>query len=161
MRLILAGLLFIGIGFSQSSNLFDQRFTTTKTTSLSSAAEILTVQHTVKSTKSIAFLTGYAYCSADCTISLERSGTAATTTANTIVNLNPTNVFAQTTTAVAYNTSNVGVGSVINIYNIPGGSFVSIDLSLFQLPGGVADNLTLRSSSISGTVTVQLTWQEL
>lgn len=161
MKLILAGLLFIGIGFSQSSNPFDQMFTTTKTTALTSAAEVLTVQHLSTAKKSVTLLTGYAYCSVDCTVTLERSGTVATGTTNTIVNLNPNNVFMQGVTSQAYNASNVGVGTIINTYNITGGSFISIDLSYFQLPGGVSDNLTLRGNSITGTETLQLTWKEL
>lgn len=159
MKLILAGLLFIGISFAQSG--FDQQFTTTKTTSLTSAAEVLTVQHLATAKRSITFLTGYAYCSSDCTITLERSGTAATTTSNTIVNLNPNNTFSQGTSAQAFNTSNVGVGTVINTYNLTGGSFISIDLTYFQLSSGLADNLTLRGNSITGTQTLQLTWKEL
>jgi hypothetical protein len=138
----------------------DALFSTAKTTSLTAAAEVLTVQHTVNTNRTVAFKNAYLYCSVACTVTLERNGTAASSTANTIVNDNPANTFAQTTTASAFNTSNVGTGTVVNVYQIGAGGFLSLDLSNFILPAGVADNLTLRSNSITGTVQFQLTWVE-
>lgn len=48
----------------------------------------------------------------------------------------------------------------MNTYALGAGGWASLDLSNFILPGGVADNLTLRTNSITGTVQLQLTWRE-
>lgn len=159
IRAVLFTLLFPLLIFSQNNN--DRRFSTQKATALSGTAEVLTVQHAASTNKTVQFLSGYIYCSAVCTVTLEHGGTVASSTANTIVNLNPNNSHAATTTSQAYYSSNVGTGTVINIYNLPAGSFASIDLNNFILPGGILDNLTLRTNAITASVQLQLTWLEL
>lgn len=142
-------------------NIYDLTFSTTKSTSLSTAAEILTLQHPAASTRSARLVSMYMYCSVACTVTLERGGSAASTVANTISNVNAANVFALTTTCNAYNTSNVGTGTVINVYNIAAGGYLSLDTSnLFQLPAGILDNVTLRTNAITGNVVLQMIWRE-
>lgn len=158
---LVAALLFVAPFFGQTTNPDkDALFSTAKTTTLTAAAEVLTVQHTATTNRTLTFRYAYIYCSVACTVALERSGTAATSTTNAIVNNNPNNTFAQTTTATAYSTSNVGAGSVVNTYQVAAGAFQSIDLTNFILPSGIADNLTLRTNSITGTVQLQLQWVE-
>lgn len=160
IKILATFVLFISTLSAQTTNPYDQYFSATKTTSLTAAAETLTVQHTVDKQRNVTFISGYMYCSVACTVTLSRSGTAATTTANSVVALNPNNVFVQTNQALAFNTSNVGAGTTIIVYQLPAGSFMTIDLSKFELSGGVADNLTMGTNSITGTAVLQLTWQE-
>lgn len=157
--LLLLGLCILPLN-SQSE--FDNTFATYYSTSLSSAASVITVQRTtISGSKNIRFIIGYLHCSVACTITLERSGTAASTTSNTIVNLNPANATKRSTTAFAYRSSNVGTGTTINTYNFETPGFLTIELHNFQLNSGTADNLTLRSSSVTGTVSLGLVWREL
>lgn len=150
----------------------DQRFTTTKTTTLSGAAEVITIQHgatwtnaagNTVTTKNVRFISAYLYSTVAATITLERSGTAATSTAQTISNLNPNNPLVNVTTSQAFNTSNVGVGTVMGVYQFNATTISPqiIDLSAYQLPAGVADNLTFRTNSITGTVQIMVVWQEM
>lgn len=153
-------LVLISLTLQAQSNTFDITFSTTKATTLSGTAETLTVQHAAATTRSARFISMYMYCSVACTVTVERSGTAATTTANTIVNVNPSNGAAATTTCTAYNASNVGTGTVINVYNIAAGGYLSLDGSTFQLPAGILDNVSMRTSSITGNVVLQAVWRE-
>lgn len=158
-RSIVLSLLFIANLISQNTT--DITFSTYKQTTLAGTAEVLTVQHTAAAIRNVRFISGYMYCSVACTITLERSGTAATSTAHTIVNLNPNNLNKRATNSQTYHTSNVGVGTVINTYHIPAGGILTIDLVNFQLNSRIADNLSLRSSAVSGDVALGLVWQEL
>lgn len=142
------------------NNPFDNTFSTTKSTSLSGAVETLTIQHAASITRAARFVSMYIYCSVACTVTIERNGTAATSTTNTITNVNPANSAAAVTTCTAYNTSNVGVGTVINVYNIAAGGYLSLDATIFQLSGGIADNISMRSSSITGNIVLQAVWRE-
>lgn len=145
----------------------DQIFTFSDTITPSAAAEVLTIQHPANSNKTFRYLSAYIYCSVACTVTLERLGTAATTTKATPVAANPASPTVNVSVANVFTTSNVGIGTVINTYNLAAGAWMSIDLGLyirngmFVSPAGVLDNLSLRSSSISGTITLQITWREL
>lgn len=98
------------------------------------------------------------YASAATTITLERSGTAPTATAGTVVSMNPKLV--SSTNCTAWTASNVGTGTVINTYDLSGG-FISLDGSQFQLPSQLEDNITLRSNSVTATVVLQIVWRKL
>lgn len=157
----LLGLLLAGLALAQSQNPFDQYFSYTKTTALTAATEVITVQGVAARNKSIKLISAYIFSDAACTISLERSGTVASTTAGTVVALNPNNVFLNTSVANVYRSSNVGTGSVIASYPVQAGTDKTIDLTKFSLPAGVLDNITLRTASCTANVTIQFTWQEL
>lgn len=164
-KLIFCSLIFCSIGVSQQTGRTinpqtDARFTVTKTTTLSAAAEVVTVQNTTSSTKNVLFQGGSVYCSVLCTVTLEVNGTAASTTTLAPANINPGAPNAQTTKTSAYSSSNVGSGTTIATYQIGAGGTVPIDLSGMFLPSGVASNLTLRTNSITGTVTLILLWIE-
>lgn len=138
----------------------DAAFTATKTTSLSAAAEVITVQHTANDRKTVVFKGASLYCSVSCTITLERDGTAASTTVFSAVNTNPSNLNVKAATSVAYSSSNVGVGTVLTSYAIGSGGTFSIDLTNMILPSSTAANLTFRTNSITGTVIITVLWYE-
>jgi len=144
-----------------SLNPFDDYFSLSKVTALTAAAEVLTVQHPATAKKSVRFISALIFSTVAATVALERNGTAATSTAQAPVACNPADVNVSTVEASGFNTSNVGTGTVINTYQIAANTYYQIDLSLFQLPAGVADNLTLRTNSITGTVNLQILFREL
>ncbi len=135
-------------------------YTATQTTSLSSAAEVITIQApgaaNTRPTKLITLAGVSVYCSVACTVTIERDGTAATTTALTPASLDYHFPVALATT---YHSSNVGTGTVLSSYAIAAMATAVIDLSSKQLLSG-GDNLTLRTSSITGTVVINLQWTE-
>lgn len=167
-RLLLLVSLSAGLALAQTPSSFDKTFFVTKTTSLSGAAEVITVQHAAPaagppptSAKTVQFISAYLYCSVACTVTLERNGTAATTTTLAIAAVNPKNLNVQTTTSTAYSSSNVGTGTVVSTYQIVAGGCISLDMTLSQLMSNVADNLTFRTNSITGTFQMQLMWYEI
>lgn len=132
----------------------------TKVTSLTATAEVITIQgnqtaHTPLS-KFIVFKGFDATCSVACTITLERDGTQATTTALTINQLNVENL---PSTAQAFSSSNVGVGTVVAQYSLTAGGQIAINLTGKQLYSGF-ENLTIRTSAITGTTTINCQWTE-
>lgn len=137
-----------------------QNFVASKRTVLTGATEVLTVQAT-SSSKRVAFVSAYVYCTVACTITLERNGTAATTTTQTPTQVNPS--LGIVATATAYNTSNVGVGTVLWTYDLAGSQGLPINLAgiSFAPSAGNTNNITFRTSSISGTVNLSIQWQEL
>lgn len=145
----------------------DKIFTAIITSTPSSAASVLTVQHPANVNKTYKYWGAYMYCAAACTVALERGGTVATTTVLTPLNANPNNVNAQVSTANCYSASNVGVGSILEFYNLSAGQFISLDFfqsnnqGLYISPSGILDNITLRTSSISSSCTLKLMWEEL
>lgn len=154
-------LLFL---FPFAGRLFAQQgkgvFVAEKETVLAGAAEVLTVHLPSTSTRTVAFTEGWVYCSVACTFTLERDGTAPTTTPLTVkkVNANISGDTAASNDALAFHTSNVGASTVLNTYNVPAGGTFPIDLSdKGLLPG---ENLTLRTSSITGTARLTLKWKE-
>jgi hypothetical protein len=144
--------------------LFGQtQYSASKATSLSGAAEVITIQGNGSSdpafnrlTKVIALTSFDASCSVACSITLERDGTAATTTTLTPATLNAASPVA---TALAFSASNVGTGTVLAQYNVAAGGVLFVSLAGKELRTG-AQNLTVRTSSITGTVTVNLQWSE-
>lgn len=156
-----AALALLSLSLKAQNNPYDITFSVTKATSLSTAAEVITVQHTATSTKSARFVTAYIYCSVACSVTLERGGTNATATPLTVTNDNPLNGAASVSTCTAYSASNSTSGTVINTYNLTAGGFLSIDASIFQLSAGILDNITFRTSAITGNVVIQAVWREL
>lgn len=145
---VLAGVLFGQTNY----------FIAAKSTSLSAAAEAVTVQQPATGSKSVSFIGGYAYCSAACTITLSVGGTAATTTALTPTSL--TQPIATPVTA-AFHTSNVGAGTTVAVYDIAAGGSLSLDLTKVNMTGNnTARNLTLKTDSITGTARLSIEWSE-
>jgi len=130
-----------------------------KTTALTTAAEVITIQQPSSSAKTVEFQTAYVDCSVACTLTLERNGNAATTTLQTPT---PVNAGDGASSVKAYNTSNVGVGTVLSVVSLPASGSVTYDLTKLKLrqmndPG---QNFTIRTSSITGTVNITVLFQE-
>jgi len=134
-------------------------FTVRKQTVLAAGAEVVTVQQPSTGAKLVRFIGAYFDCSVACSFTLERNGSAATSTALAVNNLNPGE---QPPTTTAWSASNVGTGSVIWSYNCAAACSVPIDLTGLQFGsgGGTGTNLTLRSNSITGTVDIAFKFTE-
>src|SRR5690242_4256563 len=106
-NLIIVGLLGSVLALAQPGFQSGQpAFVAFKQTALAGTAEVITVQQPASGAKNVSFVAAYVDCSAVCTITLERDGTAATTTALTVVQVNPD--FNVAATANAFSASNVG-----------------------------------------------------
>lgn len=139
---------------------FPAEYSVTKSTDLSSAAEVITVQQKAAPTKSVQLIGATMYCAVACAVTLERDGTAATGTATTPVKFNS----AYAVSAVdAHHTSDVGVGEVLATYNVCAGCTVTIELRRFIMTRGIyspVKNFSLRTAAITGVATLNLFWEE-
>lgn len=143
-------LLFAPLAFGQDVN----TYTYEKETSLSGAAETVTVHLPSTANKTVQFVGAEVHCSVACTVELKRDGTAPTTTAATVVPLNGSPHPA----ATVFHTSNVGSSTHIKYYTVAAGSSASIDLTDKGLT--VGKNLTLGTNSITGTARIYFQWRE-
>lgn len=133
------------------------RYIAEKETSLSSAAEAVTVQQPTSGAKIVVFEGAWVYCSVACTFTLSQNGTAATTTtlATRRVNKSPAS------TAVAFSSSNVGAGTTLATYSVAAGATYPILLDTVWLDNNnVANNLTIATSSITGTARITIQYTE-
>lgn len=132
-----------------------------KTTALSSAAEVITVQqpNPSSSNRFVDFKTAFVSCSVACTVTLERNGTFATSTTLTPLNVNPGETAA---TVTAWSSSNVGTGSIIQKADIAAAGYLVFDLTGINMKPqtGTGSNFTLRTTSITGTVNITINWTE-
>lgn len=128
-------------------------YVVTKQTALSAAAEVITVQQPTTASKQVNFKTAYIDCSVACGLTIERNGTPATTTTLAVGNVNLNETAAS---SKAFSSSNIGTGTVLATLSIPAGGSIVIDLSTIQFLQGAdqGKNLTLRTSSITGTVNI-------
>ena len=130
----------------------------TKTTALSGAAEVITIQQPATGARSVSFSGASIYASVETGLLLQRDGTAATSTALTPAKLNDS---AEATAVTAWHTSNAGAGTTLAAYTVPAGGTLVLDLNgLWLLGNGTAKNLTLRTASVSGTVKINICWRE-
>lgn len=155
MKLLL--LLFASACFAQGP--FDARYTVMKTTSLSGAAEKVTVQQPSTGAKRVRFLTAVVYCSVACTVTMSRDGTAATGTALTPVALSSAYPAA---TATGWHTSNAGSGTALSpAFPLVAGATQVFDISGIELSGSsTAKNFSVATNSITGTAMIQIFWRE-
>jgi len=153
-RLLITFVLFSVAAFSQRGT-----YTVERKSALVASAEVVTIQlPTAAIATSAAMLKAAVYCSVECEITLERDGTAATTTTLTPV-LNYTNSVA--VSANAYRSSNVGVGSVIARYTVAAGLTLPLDLGdISLLKKTTPENFTIRTASITGTAIIVIKWRE-
>lgn len=156
MRHLSIAVLMALLAAGQSRDQYN--YIATKATTLSNAAEVVTIQQPASGSRTVHFHGAYVSSSVACAITVERDGTAATATALTAVPFNSTTPAAK---ATPFSGSDVGTGTVIGRYDIAAGGSVSIDLSDKQLFGdGTSKNLSIRTSSISGDVKIDITWGE-
>lgn len=138
---------------------FQKLYTASREVTLSGTAEVVTIQQPATNSGQHFFMDGLAvYCSVDCTFTVERSGTAATTTAFTPAPVNPGTAVAK---AQALHTSNVGSGTAIGKYWVAAGSEKVVGLRGLRLRTNTRDNLTVRTSAITGTVRILVKWGEV
>jgi hypothetical protein len=124
---------------------------------LSSSAEAVTIQQPANPTRLVRFSAVTAFCSAACTITLERGGTAATSTALTS---NALSADTSAATALAFHTSNSSGATVLSKFDIAAGGSLTLDLKRLRLPTSPSANVTLRTNSLTGSVRIGFTWQE-
>ena len=157
------GMLLAGLARAQDTVFentgFQKIYTASRETTLSGAAETVTIQQPATNSGQHFFIDGAAvYCSVDCVVTVERNGTAATSTAFTPTPLNPGVIAAK---AQAFHTSNVGAGTLIGKYRVPAGSEKVIQLRGLRLRANYRDNLTVKTDSITGTVRILVKWAEV
>lgn len=146
---------FVLISAAANAQVF---FTAAKQTSLTATAEVVTIQQSTTGAKTVNFSGAYFDCSVACTVTLERSGSLATSTTLAIKELNHEGA---TSTLTAWSSSNSSGGNVIGNYNCGGECHMSIDLSKIVFTrANTNDNLTIRSSAITGTFSVVFLWSE-
>lgn len=136
-----------------------------KTITLSDATGALTIQQPATGSRTVRLISAYVECSVDCTVTVERDGTAATETALTAARISPTNAGGTVPAAKAgaYHTSDVGEGTdlttALRLLATEQGK--TLDLTGIYLVGdGATKNVTLRSSSITGEFSASIRWEE-
>lgn len=130
-----------------------------KKTTLSAAAETVTVQQPASGSAIVTFVYAEMWCSVDCTFTLKRSGTAASSTSLTPT---PINSFYPASLATAWHTSNVGAGTTVDTYEFKQGADpIVIDLREFRLAkNSTTQNLSISTSSITGTAKITIQFKE-
>lgn len=152
MKIITLVLIFSASVYAQSVR---GQYAYEKETSLTSAAETVTIHLATGSSRTARMVGATAYCSVACTVTLKRDGTAPTATAATATKLNTTTAAAG---VVPYYSSDVGTSTTLKTYTLSAGEEKVIDLSdKGLLPG---ENLTLVTSSITGTARLFFQWRE-
>ena len=140
---------------------FLNTYTATCTLSVSGSAKACTVQQPASGARNVQLVSAYVHSTVAVSLTQERDGTAATTTGVTEASLNDA---GGTPTVTGFTDSNVGVGTVIagsdTIKLGIDGSAV-LDLEDIQMRGnGTAKNYTIRTSAVTGTVTIIIKWRE-
>lgn len=159
-RLLLLGSLALMLLQAQPANFVF--YTVRKQTNLTGAAEVVTVQQPGSGTsRRVQFVSAYFDCSVACNVTLERNGTAASSTSLTVNNLNPGDPLP---TTVAFSGSNVGTGTVEASYSCASACQPGIPIDLSRMSFGIGSsgttNLTLRTSSITGLVNIDILYAE-
>lgn len=151
MRRFLLSALSVACAFSAD-------YSITKKTSLSAAAEVITIQQPSSGARSVRFEAATLYCSVACEVTLERDGSAASSTALTVNKLAGSAV--PNPTVQAFSSSNVGSGTVLARYNVPAGSTLVVDLGSFGWVEGSNRNITFRTDAITGVFVINVFWTE-
>lgn len=124
-----------------------------KKTTLAAAAEVVTIQQPATGAFNVHFHSvGVDAVDVDVEFTIERDGTAATATtlavAGQIIN-------TPAAKCKAWSGSDAGVGTVLERHTVPTGAYREFDLSGYWLLGeGTAKNLTIRTTSMTGTVII-------
>lgn len=156
---VLASALAWGQATQKAGDVEDHDFySTVIERSLSGAGEVVTIQTPANAKKRVFFKALRVYCSADCTVDVEKGGSTASGTAVTAVGLNTTG----TPTATVYRSSTSTGGAVADKYGQFGEGTFEYDLSYVMLPRGAssAQNFTFRVGSMTGTLRMTLVWGE-
>lgn len=154
IRLVALLVVIAGIASAQAVR---PKYVITKETSLSAAAEVITIQKPLNSAKFIYFDGISIYSSAECGFTLERDGSAAS--GASALTIHPLNEHTASS-AVAYSSSNVGSGTVIGRYTVGAGGTMAIDLRDIILAGDAVRNISLRSATCTTTLKITSKWGE-
>lgn len=124
----------------------------------SATSEKVTVQQPTSATKRVSFIAASVYCSVECTVALERGGTAASTTSLTA---NKVNSDSPSATAAAFHTSNVGSGTTLTTYTVAAGGTLTLDITRMRLDLTSQNNFTVVvTSGSTGSYKTTVLWQE-
>jgi hypothetical protein len=160
---IMLGLLAM-IAFGQAS-VFDstevtKHYVAVKETTLSGAAEAVTIAQPATASGQVIWMDlATVYCSVACVVTVERGGTAASTTALTPTPMSAGLVAAR---AKAFHSSNAGSGAELGKYRIAAGGEKTISLRGVRLRngGGATEQLTVSTDAITGVARIQIKWAE-
>lgn len=158
MKNILAVLLFAA--FAQAQLVY----TAVYEVNLPGTAGATTIQQPASPTRNARLIAVKVYSSAAATVTLEHTGTAATTTASTSITKRPG--VSTSPTLAYYTASNAGTGSAWDIAVIPGGSEKVWECTdenkswCGLLPKLAGANWTVRFASMTGDVKVTWMWTE-
>ena len=121
------------------------------------SSQAITLQKPTTSNRVIRPQAAWIHSTVATTVTLELRGTAATTTAMTIVPLT-----GASSTAQAFSASNVGAGSTVGVFQVAaGGQGITIDLTGIVLQGNAStENVTLRPANETSTLKVLLWFNE-
>jgi hypothetical protein len=145
-----------GVPPSQNPNLTRYQFN--RESVLGGTTDTLTVQ-SCSTCNTAYFESGDAYCTAAFTVQFSQNGTAATTTAGTVIGVNGAST---TNTPLAFFASNVGAGTTLRRYYGVAGQTILFDLSDFflGLNAGTGRNLSMAIISTPGaTCRGQMQWR--
>lgn len=129
-------------------------FTVAHSCAASSSSCVWTVQQPASNAKRLAILGFSVYCSAACTITQERNGSAASGNTITPVQVNPD--WAASPNFTAHHTSSSSGGTSIGgVIYVSAGSTVSVDTQMmFVIGAGTFRNFTVRTNSFTGTAQI-------
>lgn len=136
-----------------------QVYTASKNTVLAASAETITIQQPATNSRQVTFISVYVDSTVATTWTLSVNGTAASSTTLAVNNVNPSETAAS---SKAFSASNVGAGTTIGTYGCAAACNLSIDLTGLTFPQGTgtATNLTIKSTSITGTVNIVFKFSE-
>lgn len=128
-----------------------------KTTTLAAATEKVTIQ-TTSGTNKIVFQNATVRCSVACVVTFSSNGTAATSATLSITSLNGVIVGS----GAAFSSSNVGAGTTGKFYPMEAAGTATFDLSdrFLVRRGNTESNLSIGVSSMTGDVTIQISYYE-
>lgn len=157
LTLLLAALLTFAQSYDPQTDPFQIRYQANRDSSLSGAAETITIQGT-GSADAVYFEDVDIYCSADTVITFKRNGTAATGTALTLTGPvgtrsgNPPN---------AYRSSNVGSGTTLKNYTLKADSTLHFSLRDWYIPANAPStvNYSIGTDSITATCRFHITFR--
>lgn len=136
-----------------------QDYVVTRDVTLASSADAVTIQQPSSNSRVVRGAKVFIRCIAACDVTIEREGTAATTSAVTPVAVNPSTSNAAHVTAFV--ASDVGVGTVVARDSIPANGFTIFDMSKVTLNGsGTSKNFTIRIASMTGRVIYDIFFSE-
>ncbi len=158
MKLMIGLLAFAGLLGAQA--LDTPRYITYKQTDSATSEKITIQQVTGGKSNTVHFDKAVIQCSdsAGCVVTLSQNGTAATTTALSIIPVN----LSPGSRSVAFSGSNVGTGTVLGTYTLSAAGMLVLDISQLYLSrnAGGSNNLTIGITGASQTFKVQVNHTE-